>query len=388
MAGNEYAAKASIMRVRFVVGIFVVLAISITCLSAQQASPALPSRESATLLPVGKAILDAAVVAEKRQPGLWRSPTFPLPMCGFAGGLCGAVNRDGTIAVAPAFDWVDEFHEDRAIVRSGGLYGYVDTAGRIIAQPQYKIAGRFEQGLAQVDVDGRSGLIDAEGRIVLEARFGFVVPAGGDAFWVSEGRGTSAGAPGTEKFNFDKPVTIVNGYSERHVGPAGKWGLIDRSGSWIRPPEFDAVSYFDKSNSKHMRVMTSQGWGVMVSDGTWHIEPKFQVLGQFQLYSGLAGVRVDGRWGAIDQSGRIVIEPKFELPIGFGATATLAVMRSNNRFGLIDRALAWVVEPQYDRLYGGGILIPENWWSVVQDGKYGWRHRQEAAYFHTGRRAG
>jgi hypothetical protein len=43
--------------------------------------------------------------------------TFPLPSCLFPGGLCGALNRDGSIAVVPQYDWVDKFYEGRALVR-------------------------------------------------------------------------------------------------------------------------------------------------------------------------------------------------------------------------------------------------------------------------------
>jgi hypothetical protein len=68
---------------------------------------------------------------------------FPMPSCLFPGGLCGALNRDGSVAVAPRYDWVDKFYEGRALVRSNGLYGYIDAAGRAIAEPRYETAGAY-----------------------------------------------------------------------------------------------------------------------------------------------------------------------------------------------------------------------------------------------------
>lgn len=338
---------------------------------AQNASLAIPAiSRAAPLLPIGKMLFDAALAhADQPSGGLQPPVTWPAPSCGFAGGLCGALKRDGTLAVAPDYDWVDEFHEGRALVRAAGLYGYVDDQGREIAKPQYAIAGSFARGFAQVDVDGRSGLIDRDGHFVVEPKFGFVVPFTDDVFWVSEGRTVSDGPPGTEKFNFDRVVLVVNGYSDRHVNPSGKWGLIDRSGSWVRSPEFAAVGFFDTTNGATMLAKADSGWGAIRPDGTWQIEPRFQQLGK--LVDGLASAKIDDHWGFVDHSGQIKIQPTFDLVFGFGDSVNFAAARVDKRWGLIDRAGAWIVAPQYDEIFPGGILIPKSWWKIKSGGKYG-----------------
>src|ERR1700680_2052505 len=126
---------------------------------------------------------------EKRKKiGLQTLHTFPMPSCNFDGRLCGAVNRDGTVAVAPKFQWIGPFLEGRATVRQGALYGYVDENGHLIATPQFSTAGWFFQGLVHIDIDGGSGVIDRDGQVVLWPRFGFVVPFTGDRFWATEER--------------------------------------------------------------------------------------------------------------------------------------------------------------------------------------------------------
>jgi WG containing repeat len=353
---------------RLSVEIMFVLALS-TSLAFAQSSPA-GRDEAAKLLPIGKALLRSALAAGDRPPSGVISPvSFPLPMCGFSGGLCGAVNRDGTLAVAPEYDWVDSFRDGRAVVRSGGLYGYVDTSGRVIAKPQYRIAGRFSHGFAQVDVGGRSGLIDLEGKTAAEPRYGFVVPFSDQVFWASEGRSVSDGPPGTEQFNFDDPIVIVNGYTHRHVGGSGKWGLVDRSGAWLRPPQFSGVRFFDPANTSLMLAKTDTGWGVIKPDGSWQIRPKFQQIGQ--LVDGLAVAQIDGRWGFVDDSGQVKIEPKFDQAYGFAASSTMTAARVNNEVGLIDRSGSWIVQPQYDAILPGGILIPKSWWRVKIGNRYG-----------------
>jgi hypothetical protein len=99
------------------------------------------------LTPAGKAILEGQVAADRvtpnNFPGLIK-PTFPLPICAFPGGLCGAVNRDGSVAVLPRYDWVGTFSDNRAAVRLSGLYGFVDEDGREIVKPQYRIVGDYK----------------------------------------------------------------------------------------------------------------------------------------------------------------------------------------------------------------------------------------------------
>src|SRR5690349_16855225 len=67
------------------------------------------------LTPAGKAILKAALAADAQRssdrPVSGKPLTFPLPVCTFPGGLCGAVRRDGSIAVPPRYDWVGAFSD-------------------------------------------------------------------------------------------------------------------------------------------------------------------------------------------------------------------------------------------------------------------------------------
>ena len=103
-------------------------------------------------------------------------------MCTFPRGLCGAVNRDGTVAVPPRYDWVGKFSDNRAAVRLGGLYGFVDEEGREIVKPHYRIVDDYKFGFAQVDIDGKSGLIDRDGKMVIEPKYGFVEAIAPDRF--------------------------------------------------------------------------------------------------------------------------------------------------------------------------------------------------------------
>jgi hypothetical protein len=341
------------------------------------------------LLPTGRAVLAAALEAEEIRkniaayeaahgPVFFPLPhgSFPLPMCGFAGGLCGAVSRDGTVVVVPEFDWVDYFHEGRALVRSGGLYGYVDENGRLISRPQYDIAGEFSQGLAQIDVGGKSGLIDREGHTVLEPRYGFVVPFTESAFWVTETRRITGGPPGSERFQgipmgaTTGATVIFGGFGpSAQVDSAGKWGLVDRSGRWIRAPEFSGIGGFDAAGLVWAKA--EAGWGLIRPDGTWQVEPRFHAVGSLSQDRALVGI--DRRWGFVDATGRIVIEPRFDFAFQFPfeSSRQLTTAHVNKLVGLIDGSGNWVVEPKYDVISNNGFLAPKDWWGVEIGKKHG-----------------
>src|SRR5262249_38778639 len=142
------------------------------------ASGALAQDAPLALTPAGQSIL-----RDRIAPGR-QSPNFPMPTCMFGGGLCGAVNRDGTTAVPPRYDWMGPFKDGRAAVRIGGLYGFVDEEGREIVKPQYRIVDDYRFGFAQVDQDGKSGLIDRDGKMVIEPKYGFIEAIGPDRFRV------------------------------------------------------------------------------------------------------------------------------------------------------------------------------------------------------------
>ena len=328
--------------------------------------------KSDTLSPIARALLADALAAEdaakRRGPRrAVRLVSFPFPMCVFEGGLCGAVNRDGSIAVAPKFDFVDEFHEGRAVVRLAGLYGYVDLQGKIVVEPQYALAGRYRLGLAEVDVDGKSALIDLDGKEVLAPRFAGAIPFTRTVFWVNDGERGRGRSDGEFGLSWRPGREELAGIPFRPTGnflrPHAKWGMIDASGTWIREPEFRDIAGFDPENPELMWVMVGFKYGLIRPDGTWALEPVLQF--KRELSDGLAAVYQDNRIGFIDRTGRMVIPPKFEGPRthdfedGMPAPAQLG-----GQVGLIDRTGNWVVEPTYSSIlpyyYGGRSASDED----------------------------
>jgi hypothetical protein len=236
----------------------------------------------------------------------------------------------------------------------------------VIAIPQFTAVDRFSRGFAQVEIEDRSGLIDLEGRVAVWPRFGFVVPFANDLFWATEERQVIEGNTGKRNLLFDSGFSI-NGRINTLIKPKGKWGLINRSGAWVREPEFLEVRVFDYEASELMWTRTDAGWGLLRPDRSWQIEPKFEHVGFVE--HGMAPVSLDGRWGFVDASGRLVIEPGFDRVLRF--SGAYAPAQKDKMFGLIDRTGTWVLEPQYDLIFSHKTSIPRSWWTIKAGGKYG-----------------
>src|SRR5262245_6803392 len=237
------------------------------------------------LTPAGKAILQGKIAIDGRpmydRPGPTKPMAFPLVMCTFPGGLCGAVRRDGTVAVPPRYDWVGTFSDNRAAVRLGGLYGFVDEDGREVVKPQYRIVDAYHFGFAQVDVDGKSGLIDRDGKMAIAPNYGFIRAIAPDRFRVSEARQLGGWIAG-EDFSGMRATFDPSGgvrVSDLFIGNDLSKGVIDLSGQWIEPPGTPWIPRFDKDDPSIRWVQKDKLWGLARADGSWLVEPTFQEAG-------------------------------------------------------------------------------------------------------------
>jgi hypothetical protein len=319
------------------------------------------------LTPAGKAILEAKLASDggplHDRPAPEKPLTFPLAMCTFPGGLCGAVRRDGSVAVPPRYDWVGTFSDGRAAVRSHGLYGFVDENGHETVPPRYRIVGDYKFGFTQVDIDGKSGLIDRDGKLTIEPRYGFIEATAPDRFRVSERR-ELRGTSGAEDFSdisveFRHDDGRISGVPEET-----KYGIIDSTGQWIQLP---GIRLFDPDDKTIRIVLWDNRWGLQRAN-RWLAKPQFNAVDV--LIDGLARVRVAGRIGFIDRSGRFVIDPVFDEAWAFTSGFASTPVRQGRSAGAIDRTGAWMFRIEADELRRAI--------SVSKDGEaqFGWHFRR------------
>lgn len=326
---------------------------AVVLVAGTMAHGVLAQDRSFELTPAGKAILQSKILIDSQsRPGSSGSVTFPLAMCAFPGGLCGAVRRDGTVAVPPRYDWLGTFSDKRAAVRIGGLYGFVDEEGHEVVKPQYRIVEEYKFGFAQVDVDGKSGLIDRDGKMAVEPKYGFITPIGPDRFRVSEHR-RIGGPTGGEDFSGDRTGSTASGGISFDITPREYrdigTGVIDLSGQWIEPISWSPAVDFDKEDRSIRWVRGDKLWGLARADGSWLVAPRFEH--PVALNDGLARVSHNGKIGFIDRTGTFVIAPVFDKAgwFEFGLGRTFA--ERDGIVGVIDRTGSWVFQTNYQQLH-------------------------------------
>jgi hypothetical protein len=302
------------------------------------------------LTPAGKAILQGQLVDRQGRP-----MPFPLAICAFPGGLCGAVNRDGAVAVAPQYDWVGKFRDNRAAVRLGGLYGFVDEDGREIVKPQYRIVDDYKFGFAQVDVDGKSGLTDRDGKMVIEPKYGFIEAIAPDRFAVSERR-RLGGKKGGEDFSGTRvehtasgggSISVAGLFLGSGVGNVAT-DVIDLSEHRIEVPATPWIPKFDKDDPSIHWVQRGKLWGLVRTDGSWLVEPKFEQADP--LSDGLARVTLNGKVGFVDRTGSFAIEPTFDKAGAFEPGFERTSAERDGIVGVIDKTGAWVFQTNYQQV--------------------------------------
>lgn len=335
--------------------------------------------KSPDLTEAGKAILREKVAVESRQLndrfGYARLVTFPLAMCTFPGGLCGAVHRDGTIAVPPRYDWVGTFSDNRAAFRLGGLYGFVDEEGREVIKPQYRIVDDYKFGFAQVDVDGKSGLIDRDGKMVIEPKYGFIQAIARDRFAVSERR-QLGGITGGEDFSGTQAAFTPSGgapvfgvlLGSGKTEPAIATDVIDISGQRIEPTRPWWSPGFDENDPSIRWAQTNNLWGLARTDGSWLIEPKFEQAGS--LSDGLARVVINGKVGFIDKAGNFVIGPVFDKAGEFRPGVGRTSAERDGIVGVINKVGAWVFQTNYQQIH---LAVT---YGKVPSSEFGWNFKK------------
>lgn len=308
------------------------------------------------LTPAGRAVLQSKLAGDGRPANsLARSslvrpakpPVFPLPMCMFPGGLCGAVDRDGRVAVPPRYDWVGPFADGRAAVRLGGLYGFVDEQGHETVKPQYLVVDDYKFGFAQVDVAGKSGLIDRDGKMAIAPQYGFIEAIAPDRFRVSDVR-QLGGMVGADDFSGSRLEFPATGgmISSIFAATSRATGIIDISGRVIEP----VMSHwaFDDDDPSIAWVEKDKLWGLGLSDGSWLVEPRFEQPGS--VSAGLARVTMNGKVGFIDRTGKFVIAPVFDKASPFMPDLGRASAQRDGISGVIDRTGAWIFQTHYQEV--------------------------------------
>jgi hypothetical protein len=146
---------------------------------------------------------------------------------------------------------------------------------------------------------------------------------------------------------FDEAEAFSNGVAWVKIGK--KWGVIDKTGKMLIPPEY----YFHNAFADGLALVTIGGkFRYIDKTGNIIIQQDYEQASSFT--EGLAAVAISGKFGFIDTKGKMVINPQFERASPF--SQGLAAVNIQGKTGFIDPT--------------GKIVIPAefNWADPFSDG--------------------
>ncbi|WP_211204030.1 WG repeat-containing protein [Chloroherpeton thalassium] len=153
--------------------------------------------------------------------------------CFESDGLWGFISNTDSIQIPPTYLFAQDFLPTgiAAVLDSSGWF-YIDTLGNRLLAPYIFDNGPdyFSENLARFVVDGKVGFFNQQGKIVISAQFDFATPFLNGVAKVSQGC----------EFIKTGEHTEVTG---------GKWGIIDTSGNFLLPIQFDR----NKINEQSLR---------------------------------------------------------------------------------------------------------------------------------------
>jgi hypothetical protein len=303
---------------------------------------------------------------------------------GCSGGLWGFIDRNGRLAIEAKYEYVDDFHYDRAIVKINGKfgvinmnnefvikpeydeidylpnsdhkyfslyfhtprYGVIDEKGKILVPLKYESLGNWKEGLTVITQGGKSGFMNVDGEIVLPVEY-------------------------------EKVKEFSEGLAA--VKKEKKWGYIDLTGNFVIEPAFSSAGNFQNGLAP---VTSRKGNGYVNQKG----EVTYSKYSKcFEYNKGMAKVRVKGKLGFIDEKGKWLVHPHYNDITDFNKY-NLAIARKGRKFGLIDRNGKHVTHLSYQKIGP----FSEGYASIQKKNKYGFIDSSgkviiEPQYFNAGK---
>jgi hypothetical protein len=216
---------------------------------------------------------------------------------------------------------IDLFQMKLYPVISGGKYGFINTQGKLMIPAMYNEVGPFQEGLAVVSKDDKFGIIDKKNQMLVD-------------------------------FQYDEILEFVQ--NRAIVRKGEKYGVIDRLGKLIFPLVFDDISFtgsfYDTEKDEKIRLYDSNFQEVAYVDevaieinkfklANWQ-NPAYEFIGDLDLTSNRAVVKVAGQLNYIDSTGKLMLTNPLEwFPDALSVAKYhngFAVYRKKEKYGLID----------------------------------------------------
>ncbi len=287
-------------------------------------------------------------------------------------GGSGIISEDGAV-IEPVYSKIGDFSEGLAGAIKDGKCGYLDTNGNIALPFEYDSGSKFSGNFARVSKDKRTFIIDKTGREICDKvekfRFQYDEPWDGYMIAIKDDKYGLLDESG----NFILPCEFDNlekwGITQLvKVSKDGKDGVYDLSGKEIIKPEF---YYIDTPRTEGLPVGISvEQWkkeGVVTTDGRFIVKPDEFKSCRVDENGGVIVVEnKDGKAGLLGLDGSEITPCVFDRINAFEDNGTVRAM-NGGKYGLLNNKGQWVIPAEYDSIEN----MSEGLIGAKKDGKWG-----------------
>ncbi|EHK68150.1 WG repeat-containing protein [Achromobacter arsenitoxydans] len=191
----------------------------------------------------------------------------------------GYIDKQGIMAIAPAYTEARSFQNGVAAVSQGDRWGYIDRKGQWVIQPRFSNATGFNaEGTALAEEDGRDVLIDRHGKVVktfpLGTRSWGFLPGQKLASmeWPTPPRlfSTASGKAAALPDGVMALAAPTGGYlpaQTRDSRYGGWWGLLDAKEGWAIAPQTLRSMSPPVRDGNVVAVQRERQWEFVDTDG-------------------------------------------------------------------------------------------------------------------------
>lgn len=223
--------------------------------------------------------------------------------------------------------------------------GYVDENRRIVIPLIYKSGGEFENGVAIVSKDCMTyGAIDTQGNEVIAMIYSKLKNVEGTTLYIAEKNGCYGVLTneGEEIMPFEYcDIRQVGGYliaGVHNVDPDSYcYGVFSEEGNLVLPVIYYDISYAAE-DCFWVKEAVSCKRGLINTSGKWLIPAEYDDVGVYWREEQLCTVSKDMKWGCVDIDNNIVIPflyDKVSLVWKMG-NVVFALCRLNGKYGFIE----------------------------------------------------
>ncbi len=295
--------------------------------------------------------------------------------------LYGYMDLSGKVVIPAEYEQLGFFHEGLAFAVKNEKYGFIDKGNRVVVPFEYESVTDFEQGRSIVEINDKLGVVDRSGAVVFPVEFdeigilseGLVYVSKNDMYAYYD-KNFNLRIP----FRFNEAYNFQNGKAKVQVD--GKQGVIDIYGTFLVPPAYEDINFFNDSllvfeENEYYGIMRKNteivspanfdeigvlnlnralavfedligyldGTGKMVIKAQYETYPNYVKRGQFK--SNLAVVKQKGKYGVIDRNGKVIIPLAFN---DLGEISSLMAFSKGKGWGFIDQTGKVIIQPEFD----------------------------------------